>query len=425
MISFDNFYTSLQSISQGQVFVNVIEVLITISPIVLAFIFFIIFWHLWVDYVQSDFISTMKYTLFEIKLPKEMMKSPLAMEVFLAAIHNTSDGGNYARYWKGEKRPTYSLEIISVEGVVKFLIRTEDRRKAGVLSALYSQFPGIEVNEVEDYTKGIHYDPKESKLWGTEFKFSKPDPYPIKTYVDYGLDKDPKEEFKVDPLVPMLEYLGSVGMNQQVWIQYIVRAHVDEQKKPGHLFAKTDAWKDQAKKLVDDLMLRDAKTKVAGMKDEATGFTKLPSISKGEQDVIEAIERSMTKLPFDVGIRALYIAKREVFDTPFGIGGIIGSFKHFNTEHLNGINPSKKWVAKLNNVPWEDYKNLRRTRLSKLILEAYKRRSFFYAPFKGSPIVMNTEELATIFHFPGAVAGTPTLTRIPSRKSEAPSNLPI
>ncbi len=37
-------------------------------------------------------------------------------------------------------------------------------------------------------------------IWGCEFKFTKGDGYPIKTYVDYGLDKDPKEEYKVDPL---------------------------------------------------------------------------------------------------------------------------------------------------------------------------------------------------------------------------------
>ncbi len=38
---------------------------------------------------------------------------------------------------------------------------------------------------------------------------------------------------------------------------------------------------------------------------------------------------------------------------------------------------------------------------------------------------MTVEELATIFHFPGKVATTPTLGRIPSKRAEPPSNLPI
>jgi hypothetical protein len=40
-------------------------------------------------------------------------------------------------------------------------------------------------------------------------------------------------------------------------------------------------------------------------------------------------------------------------------------------------------------------------------------------------MVLSTEELATLYHFPGAIAATPSINRIPSKKSEAPANLPI
>jgi hypothetical protein len=60
-----------------------------------------------------------------------------------------------------------------------------------------------------------------------------------------------------------------------------------------------------------------------------------------------------------------------------------------------------------------------------MALEACKRRSYFYEPFVGTPFVLNSEELATIFHFPGQAVPTPSLTRIQSKKSGAPSNLPI
>ena len=54
---------------------------------------------------------------------------------------------------------------------------------------------------------------------------------------------------------------------------------------------------------------------------------------------------------------------------------------------------------------------MRRNRFGRLALMAYKRRSFFYTPFKTKPIVLNTEELATIYHFPGSmVAATPGST---------------
>ena len=38
--------------------------------------------------------------------------------------------------------------------------------------------------------------------------------------------------------------------------------------------------------------------------------------------------------------------------------------------------------------------------------------------------VLNTEELATLYHFPGQVASVPTLPRIDSVKSTAPMNIP-
>jgi hypothetical protein len=42
------------------------------------------------------------------------------------------------------------------------------------------------------------------------------------------------------------------------------------------------------------------------------------------------------------------------------------------------------------------------------------------------PFILTTEELATVFHFPsGLVSQTPTLKRVGSKKSEAPSNLPV
>ncbi|OHB13689.1 MAG: hypothetical protein A2Y49_02110 [Candidatus Zambryskibacteria bacterium RIFCSPLOWO2_12_39_8] len=59
------------------------------------------------------------------------------------------------------------------------------------------------------------------------------------------------------------------------------------------------------------------------------------------------------------------------------------------------------------------------------MLDAYKRREYFFKPYKRKHFVLNTEELATLFHFPGQVSTTPTFTRIESKKAEAPANLPI
>jgi hypothetical protein len=48
----------------------------------------------------------------------------------------------------------------------------------------------------------------------------------------------------------------------------------------------------------------------------------------------------------------------------------------------------------------------------------------FSHPRADEAITLNTEELATLWHLPGAVATTPTLPRIDSAKGVAPVNLP-
>jgi hypothetical protein len=421
---------------------HVVTILITISPVILAVILFVIMWELWVQYVRQDFFSEMKlkHTVLELRLPQETNKSPLAMETILQSIHNTSDTSFYSQYWKGEKRPWYSLELVSLGGQVKFMIWTEDRRKSGLMASLYSQFPGIEIYERDDYARSVHFDPKTMRIWAAEFKLNKDDPYPLKTYIDFGLDKDPKEEFKVDPLGNVIEYLGTVPPDSQIWFQIIVTAHVDQ--RTGHIvaFKKEDAFKKKSQKIIDDILVRNKlvgkkygeeggeitkEHKVAGglMND---GFIAGPAITEGEKEATKAIERKSTKLLFDVGIRALYICPKDKFDGPFGIGGCISSMRQFNTEGYNGWKPNgDKWHAQFSGYPWEDYRNMRRNRQSRLALMAYKRRSFFYPPFQGTPSVLNTEELATMYHFPGSTASTPNLERVPSKKASAPANLPI
>ncbi|HTK33299.1 MAG TPA: hypothetical protein VL335_01990 [Candidatus Paceibacterota bacterium] len=419
-------FQSLITQLQTGIFPQVIQYTIYLSPVLLAILLGHIFWPLWIRYIRAKFSYGLKYTLLELRLPKDVFKSPLAMEVVLQAIHNTANGSTYAQYWKGEYRPFYSLELISVEGQIKFFIWAEDRRKTGIMSALYSQYPGIEITEAVDYAQGIHFDPNNMKVWAADFKFTKDEPYPIKTYVDYGLLDDPKEELKVDPLVPVLEFLGNIGPNQQIWFQYIVQAHIKNDRKPGHLWKKTDLWKEESEKLINKILMRDPKTKIAGKKDKDSGFTDAPSLSKGEQQIAEAIERRLSKQAFDVGLRAIYFAQKDVFNAPANVGGIIAAFKHFTTEHMNGIKQDgDTWLAQFGGVPWEDYGNMRRNYYSGAVFKAYRRRSFFYPPYQGTPMIMNTEELATLFHLPGAVAGTPTLSRVPSKKGEAPTNLPI
>lgn len=379
--------------------------------------------HTWLKYRRWQFWSKQEPLLLEIRLPKDILKSPAAMEVVLNAVWQTGGEATwYAKFWEGKTRAWFSLEIASFGGRIVFYIWTWKQFKNTIENQIYSQFPGVEIYEAQDYTLPVVYNPEKINMQPFEFILTGADPLPIKTYVDYGLDQTlTKEEQKVDPMTSMLEFLGSITDGHEIWMQIIVRAHKKEQRKPGTWFEKTDAWKDAAKKEVETI-LKDAK---GG--GEENGKSIPPT--KAQQDKIFAIQRSITKIPFDCGIRVLYIADKDKYNSG-NHAGISGMLKQFNSPDLNGFKPSG-WFG-IFDYPWQDYYGYGRKKewMRKTALEEYKMRSFFFSHHQGrkimtKPFVLNSEELATIFHFPGAVATTPTLDRVPSRKVEAPSNLPI
>jgi hypothetical protein len=394
-------------------------------------------WRSWMRYRRAQYLAKQEPVLLEIKVPKEVSKSPAAMEMVLNALYATGGEGNVVeKYWDGGVRPWFSLELVSLEGQVKFFIWTWKGSVKSIQNNIYAQYPKTEVIEVPDYTLAFLYDPDAADLSGAEFILTKPDPYPIKTYIDYGLDKDPKEEFKIDPIAPVLEYLGGLGKGEQAWIQIIVRAHKKEDPKSGSFlsgfksvedvfdvgkktkeyFEKTDKWKDdvktEIKKIIDK---RTLKGKSEDGKEGPIVFTDL------EKTIVTALERSVTKLGFDAGIRALYLAEKEYFNKSHK-GALNGVLAQYNTSHLNGF---KKVNGTSFDYPIQDPFNTRLPKMKRKIFEAYRLRGYFHPPYKRKPFVLNTEELATIFHFPGGVVETPTFGRIESQKAEPPMNLPI
>lgn len=374
-------------------------------------------WDRWLVYRRAEYLAKMEWVLLEVRVPKDVVKTPLAMEVVLNAFYQTSKGSWWDWYWKGRVQDYFSLELVSFEGAVKFFVRTTKQYKNVIESAFYAQYPNIEIYEVPDYTRYVDFRGKEGEwgMFGAEYEFNKPDPYPIKTYVDYGLDREGvKEEYKTDPLSAVIEFLGSMGKDEQFWLQINVQAARDRFQKPGTWFGKQN-WRKEGEALVKKLSKADEPAPAGGF---SAGMFKL---TEGEREVIKAIERSIGKLGFDCGIRAIYLAKGDAFRSG-NIKGLAGLLRPFNTNHLNGFKPAR---ATSYDFPWEDWDKVRETKLKKKMFDAYKRRSYFYPPYKRKPITLSSEELATIYHLPGGVTQTPTFGRIESRKGEPPTNLPV
>lgn len=92
---------------------------------------------------------------------------------------------------------------------------------------------------------------------------------------------------------------------------------------------------------------------------------------------------------------------------------------------LNGFKP--RFTTSFD-YPWQDPFGTKIKKMKAEILEAYQLRDYFwksdYKKKDRKVFILNTEELATIYHFPGKVAQTPSIRRVDSKKTAAPDNLP-
>lgn len=415
-----DFYSIFFNPTFLKVFSIAAGLLVYFIPVILV----VVGWSFWIKHRNAEWISTIKWVLIEIKIPKDIYKSPQAMEMALgnALLQLGGTGTNYNKYWIGRVLVWFSLEIVSNEGEIHFYIRTPKQFDNFLRSQIYAQYPEAEIAEVKDYTLPVLASMQEEEwaMWGCEQTLKEPDAYPIKTYTDYGLNKPisrPEDAAGlIDPITPMIEWMGTMKKDEQVWMQILVRGSKDSFQNPHSLLPKKEDWKDKAKRELEKI-----KKKYEGGGDAMEALGKQLKMTKIEQDKIAAIEASLGKPAFDVGIRTIYLAKKPSFK-PDHIQGLVGMMRSYNSDHLNGFKPSN--VTDYTN-PWEDRSGEGRIEKKRAMLHAYVDRGYFYPPHRGKYFVLTSEELATIFHFPGRVSTTPTFKRIESKKSEPPVNLPV
>jgi hypothetical protein len=403
-----------------------IEWLAGTAPIWLPIATFIGGWRAWVWYIQALYISGRDGILLEIKIPREIDKSPRAMEIALTNFWISSGEVTYIhRGWRGQVRPFFSLEMASFGGEVHLYVWTWRSYRSAVENALYGQYPEVEVVEVEDYASKFQYDPKRYICFTTDYILHpRSDAFPFKTYVEFELDKDPKEENKVDPLGQVIEYLSGLKPHEQVWVQLCFR----QCGETGVLVRTQQAekWRDLIRKEVETI--REEAATLPGEKALAqTGERpqlRFPHPTWRQTQQVQTMERNMGKLPFDVVGRGIYIA--DVTRGEFGSAQYNMTrwlWRAFgNPSYLNQYRPRRGHNDF--DYPWNDLFGIRWARITRRHIDAIRRRSAFHSPWQNPVNVMSAEMLATLWHPPSATIASPGLSRIPATKAEPPSNLP-
>lgn len=399
---------------------SVIAVLVAASPIWLPLTIFYILFEQWMDFVHKKFAIDNGRSTLRVKLPQEVFKSPEAMESVFAQIHNPNGPDNlWQTYIDGKHALNFSFELVSHGGEVRFYINVPTKKtKNAVEAQLYAQYPGIEVVEEKlDYTAEISWNPEKYEMMSFHVVKKDEDILPIKTYIDFGMDKLPKEEQKFEPMAAMLEQLGKAKPHERIWVQIIARPHAKKNFKTGSL-QESGTWEAKGIKKINEMLGRENKNY------DPENPEAIPKLTTGERDTITAIERNINKYAYEVGIRWMYIVEAGKFNGDF-IGPMIRTFAQYDILKRNGL--GVRWRTDFDYNWFSDWSGKKKMNLKKKELAAYKRREYSEADTKNhidDRKIMSAEELATIYHIPGSSVVTPGLSRITSTRKEAPANLP-
>jgi len=377
--------------------------------------------------------------VLEIKMSRQVLKPIRAMETVMASLHGAvyHPPDWWEKWIDGQVQLSLQFEIAAIDGETHFYIRTPVKYRDSVEAAIYSQYPEAELQEVADYTKLVpqNMPNQDWDLFGTDYTLVADDHYPIRTYRQFETEHELKEEKRIDPIANLLEAMARVKPGEQFWIQIAASPRAQEDLA---------AWLEKGRTIRDKLARRPEKPKPKPIIQEAAGILITGKVGEeekpqeiippemkltpGEREIITGLEEKMTKPIFDTAIRFVYFGKREVFFR----GNFRLAFTFFNTymtTNLNGLVPLGRTFCKIHKS-WFLPLNLLRPRRHYLrcrkIFRNYIQRLPPFYPLSGGTFILNTEELASLFHFPGeVVAPAPGGPWIEAKKGGAPSELPM
>lgn len=398
--------------------------------IVLVLIFFYMGRELWLIYRGNKYTAQWKWALLAVDIPPMFVQTPKAIEQIFAHLSGARIQPNIGqKFWMGKKQKFFSLEIISIEGYIQFLIRTEAEFRDLVEAAVYAQYPEAEITEVEDYVNDIPsaYPNDTYDVFGVEFKLAENEAYPIRTYPDfeYTISKDVSYS---DPLAAILENFTRIGKNENFWMQIVIEPFGNKWKEKGIALVKEIvANKKVPKTTVTNkaaslpLALVKTATDIWQWNFEPTEEEKKPEgkvqdLTPGAKSTVQAIEEKISKIGFRTKVRVLYSAKKDTYRPNRCIDGFVGALNQFHIVSRNAIVPSSATLAHY------VFKQFRLSIIKNQMVSAFKKRKIKHGV---SPYIMNIEELATLWHFPLPGVKAPLVQKTAMKLAEPPMNLPV
>ncbi len=399
--------------------------------LILAYLLLYVAIELYVDYRQDKGTADWEWIVLAIDIPALNLQTPVAVEQLFSHLAGAYQPNSFeGKFYEGYRQKTFSFEIISIEGYIQFIIRTEKLMQDLVESALYAQYPEAEIVEIEDYTEDFpsSFPDKKYDIWGADFGLAEKDAFPIRTHMEFEHNIS-KDEILKDPMSAFLESFSRIGKGEQMWFQIILEPIGSSWKEKSIALVKEMLGDKSANKSGDhvgDKMVAGLNKGLENIGDQV--FGRLASeaaeapreapvmVTPGQRKVIEGIEMKISKVGFKTKLRAIYIAEKNAFKPDKGVHGLIGAINQFSNPSSNSL------VPKFGTGAGYFFKDKKSSKNKSLMMSSYKKRK---AGSGNAPYVLNVEELATLWHFPMATVRTPLLQKAAGKRAEPPSALPV
>lgn len=433
------FYINLNIISQffsrssGAV---IFDIIIIFGWLLIVYLFLFVAIYYWKDTKGEKFMRKWKWVLLAVDVPLENIQTPKAVEQLFSHLAGAFSSTNIEKAFRlGYRQKWFSFEIISIEGYIQFLIRTEESFRDLVEASVYAQYPDADITEVEDYIDVAPeiYPNSEYDVWVGDFTLAEDTSFPIRTYREFEHNIS-KDTVLKDPMGTFLESFSRIGAGEQMWFQMIIEPI-------------SNSWKEDAikkiKELIGDASLKKKsggvgipfekevgksweeisaqvfgtiRTEGGAEEKKSTDPNQLRFLTPGQTKILEAMEEKISKIGFKTKMRGVYLARNEVFKPERGVNALLGAIQQFNIPSANSI------VPKFTTTVSYFGKLKKSARRKGLLIKAYKKRKIKTG---SNPFILNIEELATVWHFPMSHVKTPQLQKTISKRSEPPSGLPI
>ena len=389
------------------------------------------------EYRQNKYTKDWKWVVLAIDIPPLNVQTPKAVEQMFAHLAGGFEQPNIAdKYHDGYKQRWFSFEIVSIEGYIQFLVRTEEKFRDLVEASIYAQYPEAEITEVEDYVDELpkEYPNETHDLWMADFGLEENEAYPIRTYQDFQ-DKMTKDDTLKDPMSAFLESFSRIGPGEQMWFQILLEPTSTSWKEKSIKKVKEligdNSLKNQSGSKMADFISSSSLKAIESIGDQVFGREAAESsggedktgppnilqyLTPGQTKLVEAIEEKIGKIGFKVKLRGAYVARKEVFRTERGVNLMVGAINQFNVPSANSIVPSYGV-----NVSYF-FKQQRTSYRKKIMMKAYKKRKLNVG---ANSFVLNIEELATLWHFPMSSVKAPLVQKTQAKQTEPPIGLPV